>query len=346
MFPVKKNPQRVHKYFKHLDKINLDGIHFPTPLNEIKKFEKLNKIRINVFGYESKVVFPLYVSKFNFDTQINLLLLRDDKKSHYCYIKSMNRLLNDLSKHKGKNYYCNYCLQRFSSNAYLEKHGEICRNHTPQRVVFPDEDSNHCKFKSIYMQMRVPFIIYADFESFNVKTSGCENASSISHEDILTHHIPCGYAYIIVGPTGKTFKGPVIYRGNNVVSHFLNSLLSEKEVRKQLYTNKKMTFTKKDQEAFKNAKKCFICKGVLSKKRARDHCHITGVYRGATHPNCNLNYKMRTKIPVVFHNLKGYDSHLIMQSIGQFKDKKIECIANNIQKFISFSLGDLQFIDS
>ena len=346
LFPVENHPERVNKYFQHLDKVNFEGINFPTPLNDIKKFEKLNKISINVFGYERKVVFPLHVSKLTFDKHINLLLISDKTKSHYCYIKSMSRLLNDLTKHKAKSFYCNYCLQRFSSNVYLEKHGEICKNHTPQRVEFPNEDNNQCKFKSIFMQMRVPFIIYADFESFNVKTSGCENSSSISHEDILTHHIPCGYAYIIIGPTGKTFKGPVVYRGDDVVNHFLNSLLGEKELRKELYSNKKMIFTEKDKEDFKNATMCYICHGVLSTKRARDHCHITGKYRGATHPSCNLNLKIRNKIPVVFHNLKGYDSHLIMQSIGQFKEKKIECIANNMQKFISFSLGDLQFIDS
>ena len=49
----------------------------------------------------------------------------------------------------------------------------------------------------------------------------------------------------------------------------------------------------------------------------RDHCHITGRYRGSAHQSCNLNFKVTKKIPVVFHNLRGYDGHLIMQQIGR-----------------------------
>ena len=80
----------------------------------------------------------------------------------------------------------------------------------------------------------------------------------------------------------------------------------------------------------------------------RDHCHITGKYRGAAHNECNLRLRINPKtmtIPVVFHNLRGYDSHLIMQAISQ-TDGKITCIPNNTEKYISFSLGQLRFIDS
>ena len=80
----------------------------------------------------------------------------------------------------------------------------------------------------------------------------------------------------------------------------------------------------------------------------RDHCHITGKYRGAAHNACNLKVRpspKTTTIPVVFHNLRGYDSHLIMQAISETTGK-IPCIPNNTEKYISFSLGQLRFIDS
>ncbi|KAL9969009.1 hypothetical protein ACROYT_G021166 [Oculina patagonica] len=88
------------------------------------------------------------------------------------------------------------------------------------------------------------------------------------------------------------------------------------------------------------------------KDSVKDHCHITGKYRGAAHNACNL--KMRIKqntdqIPVVFHNLRGYDAHHLMQAmskLSQATQKEVKCVANNMEKYITFSLGGLRFIDS
>ena len=80
----------------------------------------------------------------------------------------------------------------------------------------------------------------------------------------------------------------------------------------------------------------------------RDHCHITGQFRGAAHNKCNLKLRLDPKrftIPVVFHNLRGYDSHLLMQAISKVGGA-VTCIPNNTEKYISFSLGQLRFIDS
>lgn len=78
----------------------------------------------------------------------------------------------------------------------------------------------------------------------------------------------------------------------------------------------------------------------------KDHDHLSGLYRGAAHNACNLNYKYGHYLPVFFHNLKGYDSHLLMQGLGKFKSETITCIPMNSEKFISFSLGHLRFLDS
>ena len=61
--------------------------------------------------------------------------------------------------------------------------------------------------------------------------------------------------------------------------------------------------------------------------KERDHCHITGKYRGSAHRDCNVNLKLNYKIPVVFHNLKNYDSHLIMQELDKF-NLEISAIPN------------------
>ena len=67
--------------------------------------------------------------------------------------------------------------------------------------------------------------------------------------------------------------------------------------------------------------------------KVRDHCHYTGKYRGAAHNICNINYKKPKTIPVIFNNLSGYDAHLFIRKLGG----EISCIANNEEKYISFS---------
>ena len=80
----------------------------------------------------------------------------------------------------------------------------------------------------------------------------------------------------------------------------------------------------------------------------QDHCHITGEYRGAAHNACNLKLRIYPKsvvIPVIAHNLKNYDAHHIMQEIGKVTGE-LKCIPNNMEKYITFSLGKLRFVDS
>ena len=96
-------------------------------------------------------------------------------------------------------------------------------------------------------------------------------------------------------------------------------------------------------------KQSYVIYGIKYKPceiKVRYHCHITGKYRGSEHQKCNLNYKLTEEIPVIFHNLRGCDSHFIMQEIGKF-NWKINVIPNNMERYMSFMLGDhLVFLDS
>ena len=94
------------------------------------------------------------------------------------------------------------------------------------------------------------------------------------------------------------------------------------DVMKKLF-NKELAMTKKDNENFENSSKCWICDNNYIDKdvKVRDHCHITGKYRGYAHRDCNINVKLNHKIPVIFHNSKNYNSHLVMQKLGKFNLK-------------------------
>ena len=108
----------------------------------------------------------------------------------------------------------------------------------------------------------------------------------------------------------------------------------------------------KDKRKAKAQTNCYLCKKPLLQKNYRDavkeHCHITGRYRGAAHNACNQKLRIKPKtdqIPVVFHNLKGYDAHHLMQAMANLQ-KEVKCVANNMEKYITFSVDGLRFIDS
>ena len=110
-----------------------------------------------------------------------------------------------------------------------------------------------------------------------------------------------------------------------------------------------------DKQDFKKAKECHICDEKYGEKdsRVRDHCHITGKHRGSAHQDCNLKLRINPKemkIPVIFHNLLGHDSHFIMQEIGDIGKSNnigINCIPNNMERYMALILGKhLLFMDS
>ena len=85
---------------------------------------------------------------------------------------------------------------------------------------------------------------------------------------------------------------------------------------------------------------------MIGDNKVRDHCHITGRYRGSAHWSCDINIELTKKAPVTIHNLKGCDIHLIMQEIGKF-DVKVNVIPNGLEKYMTFTINNnLVFIDS
>ena len=97
--------------------------------------------------------------------------------------------------------------------------------------------------------------------------------------------------------------------------------------------------TKKQWKKYKKATKCHICYKpfTLRDPKVRDHCHYTGLYRGPVHSLCNLRYKIPSYIPVVFHNLSGYDTHLFIRELGGHTSD-MEVITKNKEDYISFSI--------
>ena len=138
---------------------------------------------------------------------------------------------------------------------------------------------------------------------------------------------------------GKVKRPTTQYRGPDCVEKFCEKIISEA---KRLYSSfpevPMIPLTKEQSKEHRNADKCHICfKPFGDKGKVRDHCHYTGVYRGASHYGCNLRYKIPSYIPVVFHNLAGYDAHLFIRELAKYT-KDMGVIAKNTEDYISFSI--------
>ena len=171
-----------------------------------------------------------------------------------------------------------------------------------------------------------------------------------SYTNKFQKHIACSYGYKLVCVDDKFSKAFKIYLGKDGVYNFINNIIKEIKYRSDVmkkHFNKEFVMTKEDNEDFKNSPKYWICDNtyVDNDIKVRDHCHITGKYKGSAHRDYNINLKSNQKIPVVFHNIKNYDSYLIMQELGKF-NIKINVISNGLEKYMSFTINNkLSFID-
>ena len=81
--------------------------------------------------------------------------------------------------------------------------------------------------------------------------------------------------------------------------------------------------SQEEEYLFQQSNSCWICGKLVDNngEKVRDHCYVTGKNRGAAHWSCNINFHLTKKIPVIFYNLRGYDSHLIFSELGKFNVK-------------------------
>ena len=104
--------------------------------------------------------------------------------------------------------------------------------------------------------------------------------------------------------------------------------------------DKILIMSEKEEHLFQQSNICWICEKLIDKddENVRDHCHVTGKFRGAAHWSCNINFQLTKKVPLIFHSLRGFDSHLIFRELNKF-DVKISVIPNGLEKYMAFFLG-------
>ena len=240
--------------------------------------------------------------------EINLLLIYEDGINHYTAIKRLLRLLRSSNT---KQHFCMNCLQGSTQELSRDRHQVYCEHNESVRVEMPKQGST-IEFKDGQSQFKVPFIMYADFESI-LEPMGPQGPGSLSdpiespnpnpsqpYTSEVNQHTPSGWCVHSKFPYGDADNPLRLYKG---------------------------------------ATKCHICYKPFTQtnQKVRDHCHYTGLYRGSAHSFCNLRYKILSYIPVVFHNLSGHNAHLFIRELGAHTSD-MEVITKNKEDYISFSI--------
>ena len=387
--PQDDHPERIKNTDKqYIEKLDYTDIEFPVTVKHYKRIEKQNSINVNVFGYELKQPYPIYVSKEKYHDHMELLMITRGENKHYVLMKDFNKFMYNQTKHKERKHFCMHCLQGFSREDVLTEHIPNCIAINGEQAIRMPEEGENVTFRNHHKQLPAPFVIYADFEAITEKVNSCQPSDKKSYTEARQKHTDCGYGYKVVCCYDDEFSKPVqVFRGENAVYKFMENMLEEVDWCKQTmekHFNKPLVMTKENEADFQKATKCHICdqqyrgdvvdiedveviEDIEDIKdieiRVRDHCHITGKFRGSAHQDCNLKLQInpnKIKIPVFFHNLRGYDSHFIMQQIGEIAKKhgytnkrgeechmNINCIPNNMEKYMAFALGNhLTFLDS
>ena len=118
LHPLAQNPHLSKNYEEHQGELNMKGITYPVTVKQVPRFEKQNNISVNVFGYEDESYYPLFISKDQKDTHVNLLLIQNHESSQYCLMKNLNKMLSSENKQNGETIFCTHCLHGFPERIY------------------------------------------------------------------------------------------------------------------------------------------------------------------------------------------------------------------------------------
>ena len=293
--------------------------------------------------YQDKGVYPLYISQQNNEQVLNVLLINNEEKSLYVFIKDFNSLVYQKSKHKGRKYFWMHCLQNFTTEEILNKHKSHCLliNGT-QKSTF---ESRFTKFKNYDKQIPSPSKIYADIECFNKKI----NFKKGNNTTFYSKHIPYSVGAKLVCIDDKYMQPIKIFFRSNWINEFLQWVFKQKIKCNNIiknHFNKPIIMTQADEENYNNTNTCWTCTQEISENKVRDHCHITGKFRGAAHKEWNSKLKIPKKLPVIFHNLEGYDGQFIFRELNNFTNINIDVIPKSTEKYMSFVINKNIFLDS
>ena len=341
-------------------------------IKDIPTFERLNNLNINVFELSAndKTLSPKYVNKNYYDEQLDLLLY----ENHYCLITNLHNFCGKSEDYKRL---CRRCLNTYGDQTKFEKHILRCIEQKVCNISYKHPNQK-IKFNDWHLKIDPPMWIAVDFECMNIPINNNNNNNDDDnnngnvtvndHEsngvtDKLFVNKPVAIGYNIVENLeyenlSLEKDGYIKYFGEDCAEWFINEML-EIEIYMKTYSENVLECNPDTIPENFDQTTCWLCEkglkleGVKENPVVKDHCHLTGKFRGLAHNNCNLNTrKVHTSfVPILFHNFSGYDCHLIFEKLinmateKNLKIKKKDIIAKSSEIYISVKIGCLKFLD-
>ena len=229
---IDNHPERITKLKRYEDDFNWTGIKFPVSFRGIKRSEFRNEITINILAFERKQIYICRKRK-EYDRVANLMLITDHNNKHYVAIKSLRSLLSrHNSKHKESQPFCTNCLQGFAEKKSRDEHLVYFRSNEAVRIEMPNRKPI-VRYSDGQYQFKVPFMMYADFESILEPIQGASNNPNISSTRRVNIHTPSGWCIYSHFSYGNVTNPFTQYRGLDCVNKFCKHIVSEA---KRLYS--------------------------------------------------------------------------------------------------------------
>ena len=326
---VKTHRQRVSKYAAWENELKFDGLDVDeiNITRDVPKFEKMNDVKVNVHIWEKGLKGIRYNCRRNTSPRtVNLLLvINENGQKHYCGIPKLSRLYYH-SKKAHTNFTCERCTQSFNAEHTYKTHYEWCSRGKAQIEVMPRvRDYMYSELGHELSPLRV---VYADAECFIEPETKTHQPAAFGVYDMwhAEYADRCSYR---------------AWDGEGCVEGFLRELelMAKDQFQQDNLSRRSMIITPQQQIDFNSSTTCPKCKTQFTdrNRKVRNHDHITGQFMGPLCHRCNAQLSLKRNIlPVIFHNLKNYDSHLIIKhGIEKFKHWKLSVIAQTTEKFMT-----------
>ena len=208
--------------------------------------------------------------------------------------------LKAKTKDSYKKYFCIACLQNFTTEKVLSNHIKEGLLINGRQAV--NYESETIKFTNYEKQVPIPFKVYADTQFVLKRT----NSYKGEHKNIKNNHISRTFSNSIGAKLvciDDRFTLPVIiFKGKNCINKFIWWVINQNKRIKEIITNhfnKEFIMTAQHEEIYNDSQICWICNEELNADKVRDHCHITGKFRGAAHNQCNLKLRIPKMFPIL-----------------------------------------------
>ena len=318
LHPCNNNhPNRISNYIQYFDELYIQCFHFSYGFkcSDVHNFNDINNLSNNIFKLnfnqdQNKWIhklIPIEISKNISDTKIDLTIY----KNHYIPNKNLDIFRRSLQK-----IICRQCLSSYTSENMLMKHEKKCGDDNITTIKTSNE--SHFQWDNYFHKNPLYFRIYADFEADkekNYSNIGNKTTNIYKQKPILNgYHIESELEGIL---KSGYHKSPLRYSN---VDWFVDEVVKlEKKIAFYFKsTTKDIVITEEDEQDYRINNFCRFSEKNIESDKVRDHCHLTGKYRGPAHSKCNINVTQDQSnfIPFIFHNFSKYDFHMFFKKIG------------------------------